>query len=80
VGLHVCEEAIVEVAPVPAACAVRDSAPRDLPDVVRAALEESVAAAGATVPVSVEVVERIEREPGTGAKLRLVRSEVPERA
>jgi phenylacetate-CoA ligase len=59
---------------------VRDSAPRDLPDVVRAALEESVAAAGATVPVSVEVVERIAGEPGTGAKLRLVRSEVPERA
>jgi hypothetical protein len=55
-------------------------APRDLPDVVRAALEESVAAAGATAPVCVEVVERIEREPGTGAKLRLVRSEVPERA
>ena len=49
---------------------------RDLPDVVRDAMEDALRDAGIDVPVSVEEVSELEREPGPGAKLRLVRSEV----
>ena len=55
---------------------VRDSAPRDVPERVRAAVDDALADAGAAVPVSIEVVEEIEREPGHAAKVKLVRSEV----
>jgi phenylacetate-CoA ligase len=58
----------------------RESAPRDLPDRVRAAVEGALADAGAEVAVRVDVVDEIEREPGHGAKLKLVVSEVPSRA
>jgi phenylacetate-coenzyme A ligase PaaK-like adenylate-forming protein len=59
---------------------VRDSAPRDLPDRVRAVLGDALAAAGARSAVDVEVVPAIEREPGHAAKVKLVVSEVPARA
>jgi phenylacetate-coenzyme A ligase PaaK-like adenylate-forming protein len=55
---------------------VRPDASRDLEAAVRAALEESLSAAGAAITVRVEVVDRIEREPGPGAKVKLVSSEV----
>ena len=55
---------------------VRGSAPRDVPERVRAAVNAALADAGAVVPVSVEVVHEIEREPGHAAKVKLVRSEV----
>ena len=55
---------------------VRGSAPRDMPERVRAAVDAALADAGAAVPVSVEVVQEIEREPGHAAKVKLVRSEV----
>jgi phenylacetate-coenzyme A ligase PaaK-like adenylate-forming protein len=59
----------VEVVPAPAA-------PRELTGEVRAALVDELLAAGVAAPqVRVEVVERIEREPGPAAKLKLVRSE-----
>jgi phenylacetate-coenzyme A ligase PaaK-like adenylate-forming protein len=54
----------------------RDSAPRDVPERVRALVEAVLAEAGAAVPVTVEVVDAIEREPGHAAKVKLVRSEV----
>ena len=53
----------------------RGSAP-ELPDQVAAATRQAVAAAGASIEVSVDVVERIEREPGHAAKIKLVVSEV----
>ena len=55
----------------------RDSAPRELPEQVRALVEAVLAEAGAAVQVTVEVVDAIEREPGHAAKVKLVRSEVP---
>jgi phenylacetate-coenzyme A ligase PaaK-like adenylate-forming protein len=55
---------------------VRPDASRDLEAAVGAALEESLSAAGAAITVRVEVVDRIEREPGPGAKVKLVSSEV----
>ena len=54
---------------------VREHAPRDLPRTVRAAVEEALRAAGVVVPVLVEVVDGIEREPGHAAKVKLVRDE-----
>jgi hypothetical protein len=39
-------------------------------------MSEALADAGADVPVRVEPVAELEREPGPGAKLRLVRSEM----
>lgn len=67
--VHRREALLVEVV-------LRADAPRDLPTRVQSALERAVEEAGATIPVRVEVVERIEREQGTGAKVRLVRSEL----
>jgi phenylacetate-coenzyme A ligase PaaK-like adenylate-forming protein len=55
---------------------VGDAAARDLPQIVRAALETALRDVGAAVPVNVEVVDAIEREPGHAAKLKLVRTEV----
>ena len=43
---------------------------------VAAAIRETLAAAGADVPVRVELVPEIEREPGPAAKVKLVRSEI----
>jgi phenylacetate-coenzyme A ligase PaaK-like adenylate-forming protein len=44
-------------------------------DAVRSALEDAVRDAGAVCPVDVAVVDEIPREPGPGAKAKLVRSE-----
>lgn len=55
---------------------VRDSAPRDLPETVRTAVEGAIYDAGAAVRVTVEVVDEIEREPGHAAKVKLVRTEL----
>jgi phenylacetate-CoA ligase len=55
---------------------VRDGASLDLPGHVRAEIDAALDGAGATVPVSVDVVEEIEREPGHAAKVKLVVSEV----
>jgi phenylacetate-CoA ligase len=55
---------------------LRDSAGRDLPRRVREAVSTALADAGAAVPVHVEVVPTIEREPGHAAKVKLVVSEV----
>jgi hypothetical protein len=43
---------------------------------VDAALREALAEAGANVPVRVELVAEIVREPGDAAKFKLARSEV----
>ena len=56
---------------------LRDSASRTVPERVRAAVERAVDEAGAHIPVRVEVVGAIEREPGHAAKAKLVVSEVP---
>ena len=40
-------------------------------------MRQAVAAAGARIDVSVVAVDRIEREPGHAAKVKLVVSEVP---
>jgi phenylacetate-CoA ligase len=53
-----------------------NAAPRDLNARVRTEVEAALVDAGASVPVSVEVVDEIEREPGHAAKVKLVRSEV----
>jgi phenylacetate-CoA ligase len=55
---------------------VRDGASRDLHAQVLAEIDAALDGAGATVPVSVDVVEEIEREPGHAAKVKLVVSEV----
>jgi phenylacetate-coenzyme A ligase PaaK-like adenylate-forming protein len=55
---------------------VSDSAPRDIADRVRADVDAALAGAGALVPLDVEVVPAIEREPGHAAKVKLVVSEV----
>jgi phenylacetate-CoA ligase len=55
---------------------LRPEAPRDLPERLRAALVRELADAGAAAPdVRVEPVERIPRDGGPGAKLKLVRTE-----
>ena len=51
---------------------VRNTAPRDLPETVRRAVEGALAAAGARFPVRVEVVDSIARESGHAAKVKLV--------
>ena len=56
---------------------VREPTPPALPGRVRAAVEHAVAEAGANVPVRVDVVPAIEREPGHAAKVKLVVSEAP---
>jgi phenylacetate-coenzyme A ligase PaaK-like adenylate-forming protein len=54
--------------------ALRGSAPPDTGERVRAALLAALADAGAVAPpLDVVTVERIEREPGLGAKLKLVK-------
>jgi phenylacetate-coenzyme A ligase PaaK-like adenylate-forming protein len=53
----------------------REDARRELPERVEGAVEAVLADAHARVPVQVAIVDEIEREPGPGAKLRLVRSE-----
>jgi phenylacetate-coenzyme A ligase PaaK-like adenylate-forming protein len=55
---------------------VGERASRDLPERVRTAVEAALASADAFVPVRVELVEAIEREPGHAAKVKLVVSEV----
>lgn len=55
---------------------VRPDASREVEAAVRAALEESLCDAGAASAVAVEVVDRIAREPGPAAKVKLVCSEV----
>jgi len=54
---------------------VGDRASRGLPERVRAEIEAALESAGASVPVSVEVVGEIGREPGHAAKVKLVVSE-----
>jgi phenylacetate-CoA ligase len=55
---------------------LRASAPRDVPDRLRAAIVRELEDAGAVPPtVAVEPVARIERDAGPGAKLKLVRSQ-----
>jgi hypothetical protein len=55
---------------------LRPSAARDVPERLRAALVRELEAAGAAAPaVAVEPVDRIAREGGPGAKLKLVRVE-----
>lgn len=54
---------------------LREDAPVDLALRIRAQLAEAIEAAGAVAPtMRVETVAGIEREPGNGAKLRLVKS------
>jgi phenylacetate-coenzyme A ligase PaaK-like adenylate-forming protein len=62
------EELFVRV--VPAA-----SAPRSMLEDVRVAVEDALAGAGARLPVRVEAVDAIVREPGHAAKVKLVLSE-----
>ena len=54
----------------------REGAERSLPEQVRAAVEASLADAGAHAAVSVDVVRELEREAGPAGKLELVRSAV----
>jgi len=56
---------------------LRDSAPCTLAERVGAAIEHAVDAAGARIPVRVEIVDAIAREAGHAAKAKLVVSEVP---
>jgi phenylacetate-coenzyme A ligase PaaK-like adenylate-forming protein len=58
----------------------RAEAGSELPGRVRAALESALADAGAVLPVTVDAVGEIEREPGHAAKVKLVVSEVVARA
>ena len=55
----------------------RETAPRDLPDRVRGAIEDALAKAGARCVVEVEVVPTIARDGGPAAKVKLVVSEAP---
>ena len=55
--------------------ALRPAAAPDTTAVVRDALRKAIVEAGAVPPViEVELVSEIEREPGGGAKLKLVKS------
>ena len=59
------------------AVVLRNSAPADTPARVRAALDRELRDAGAVPPpIEVTPVPAIERDPGHGAKLKLVRSTV----
>ena len=58
----------------------RAEAGSELPERVRTALESALADAGAVLPVTVDAVGEIEREPGHAAKVKLVVSEVVARA
>ena len=60
------------------AVVLRDSAPADTPARIRAALVLELQGAGAVPPpIEVTPVPEIGRDPGHGAKLKLVRSLVP---
>ncbi len=55
---------------------LRDAAPHDVPDRLRAAIVRELEDAGAAAPdVAVEPVAGIVRERGPGARLKLVRSD-----
>jgi hypothetical protein len=55
---------------------LRPSAARDVPERLRAAIVRELEAAGAVPPpVAVQPVAAIAREPGPGAKLKLVRAQ-----
>jgi phenylacetate-coenzyme A ligase PaaK-like adenylate-forming protein len=68
--VHRSPELLVRVVP------RRRSAP-DLVERVEAAVRRAVADAGARIDVSIVAVDRIEREPGHAAKVKLVVSEAP---
>ncbi|MET0832047.1 MAG: hypothetical protein ABWY62_06655, partial [Acidimicrobiia bacterium] len=68
--VHRSDELLVRVVP-------RRRSASDLVGRVEAAVRRAVAGAGARIDVSVVVVERIEREPGHAAKVKLVVSELP---
>jgi hypothetical protein len=58
--------------------ALRERAPADTPARVREALDRELRDAGALPPqIQVTVVPGIDRDPGHGAKFKLVRSTVP---
>jgi hypothetical protein len=58
------------------AVVLRESAPADTPARVRAALARELRDAGAVPPrIEVTPVPRIDRDPGHGAKLKLVTSD-----
>ena len=60
------------------AVVLRPSAPADTPARVRDALARALAEAGAVPPpIEVTPVREIRRDPGHGAKFKLVRSDVP---
>jgi hypothetical protein len=57
---------------------LRDSAPADTPARVRDALARELRQAGAVPPpIEVAVVPGINRDPGHGAKLKLIKSTMP---
>ncbi len=68
--VHRSDELLVRVLP-------RRRSASDLVARVEAAVQRAVADAGARIDVSVVAVDRIEREPGHAAKVKLVVSEVP---
>ena len=68
--VHRSDELLVRVVP-------RRRSASDLVERVEAAVQRAVADAGARIDVSVVAVDRIEREPGHAAKVKLVVSEVP---
>lgn len=56
----------------------RRDAPAGTPERVRSALARALAEAGtASVPIAVEPVHELEREPGPAAKLKLIKATVP---
>ncbi len=68
--VHRRDELLVRVVP-------RRRSEPDLVERVETAMRTAVAGAGARIDVSVVAVDRIEREPGHAAKVKLVVSEVP---
>jgi uncharacterized membrane protein len=56
---------------------VSDAAPRTIGQDVAAVIEQALAQAGAALPVAVEFVDAIARDPGHAAKTTLVLSEAP---
>lgn len=58
--------------------ALRDTAPADTPARVRDALARELRDAGAVPPpIEVTVVPGIDRDPGHGAKFKLIKSTMP---
>ena len=71
-------QVVLDLAGLRVAVVLRDRAPADTPARVRAALVRELRDAGAVPPpIEVTPVPEIERDPGHGAKLKLVRSVVP---